>query len=73
MVRKEKKTDLMCDDLTNAILTNPDLLARAQGKEMRLKCVWQKWDGTDMIDIECGNDTWVIAKHLIMPDDSQRR
>ena len=61
------------DEIINAILINPDLLARAQCKEMRLKCVWQKWDGTDMIDIECGNDTWVIAKHLIMPNDSQRR
>ena len=73
MVRKEKKTDLMCDDLTNAILTNPELLARAQGKDIEIIDSYANGNGKQMVTLLCGNDFWCMSLDKLTLNDSQRR
>jgi hypothetical protein len=61
------------DEITDAILTNPELLARAQGRDIKITDNYTNAKGQQMVTLLCGNDFWCISLDKLTLNDSQRR
>lgn len=61
------------DEITEAILTNPELLEQAQGKDIEIIDIYANGNGKQMVTLLCGNDFWCISLDKLTLNDSQRR
>lgn len=61
------------DEITNAILTNPELLERVQGRDVRVLDVYINGVGVEMVAFEAGKDIYCVSKDKIFNYDDQPR